>query len=121
VQSENICAFLDAYCTPTDGTSYLELRNLGKLKGLKEIMDANGRKRDAQLPDTVHGCLMLDHTWKQPPAMQVRHPAGKRSCTQISDPIKSSFRRRRTSGFAVAKLGDFGLNASESGRPGYRI
>ena len=32
---QNICAFLDAYCTPTDATLYLELYDLGTLKDLK--------------------------------------------------------------------------------------
>lgn len=82
---QNICAFLDAYCTPTDATLYLELYDLGTLKDRKDNMDANGQKMDEihvlnfliQLTAPYATCTMaLNRTWKQPPATLVRYRAG---------------------------------------------
>jgi serine/threonine protein kinase len=43
---QNICAFLDAYCTPTNATLYFKLCDLSTLKDPKKNMDANGQKID---------------------------------------------------------------------------
>jgi hypothetical protein len=86
------------------------------LKDLEENIDANGQDTRAQLSDTAYGCLCYLHygfeSHMEAATSDVGQvPEPERLCTQISDPIKSSFRRRRTSGF-LPSMGDFGLAMS---------
>jgi hypothetical protein len=105
---QNICAFLDAYCTPTDATLYLELCDLGTLKDRKDDMDANGQKMDEihvlnfliQLTAALCYLHYGFESYMEAATSDVGQvPGWERLCTQISDPIKSSFRCCRTSGF----------------------
>jgi hypothetical protein len=107
---ENTCAFLDTYCTPTDATSYLELCNPGKLKGLEENVNANGRKRDEihalnfLIQLTVALCCLYygNGSYMEQSLGDVGQIPGWETAVHTNiRPIKSSFRRRRTSGFLL--------------------
>lgn len=77
---QNICAFLDAYCTPTNATLYLELCDLGTLKDLKtwtQMDEIHVLNFLIQLTAPYAICTMaLNRTWKQPLATLVRYRAG---------------------------------------------